>query len=129
MEKRILFLFISCYQLLLVGCGREDEIFIEALGVDFAYRSGEVITEGDCIDPQRNFAVLVHTTMGNFGTLNPQEFDVIINEILYNITFNGEGTKLIPIELKEGENKAKIAGTDHEAIIYKSKPGEFELVE
>ena len=54
---------------------------------------------------------------------------MVVNEILYNITFRGEGTKLIPIDLKQGENKARIAGTDHEARIFKTSPGEFEWVE
>ena len=123
----ISFLLLMCIQ---SGCKRdEDVVVIEALGVDFAYRNGEILSEGACIDPQRNYAVLVHATTGNFGTLRPMEFDVIVNDILYSLTFKGEGTKLIPIDLKEGENLAKIAGTGHEARIIKNSPNEFELVE
>ncbi len=120
------FLLLLCLH---AACGRDDdEVTIEALGVDFAYRNGEILGEGDCIDPLQNYAVLVHATTANFGTLRPKEFDVIVNDILYSLTFKGEGTKLIPIDLKEGENLAKIAGTSHEARILKNLPNEFELV-
>lgn len=122
-------LLILTSQLMYTGCGRDEEIIIEALGVDFAYRNGEILREGDCVDPQQNFAVLVHATMSNFGTVRAKEFDVIVNDILYSLTFRGEGTKMIPIDLMEGENKARIAGTDYEARIFKNLPSEFELVE
>ncbi len=129
LNKKIILKLIVMFVLLGSSCGREDEIIIEAMGLDFAYRNGKVIREGDCIDPNQNFAVLVHATMGNFGTLRPQEFDVVVNEILYSVTFRGEGTKLIPIDLKPGENHAKIEGTNHEAQIFKTTQGDFELVE
>ncbi|SEI75145.1 hypothetical protein SAMN05192553_101106 [Cyclobacterium xiamenense] len=115
--------------LLLTACSRDEEVIIEALGVDFGYRNGEVILEGDCVDPNQNFAVLVHATMGNFGTLTPREFDVLVNDILYNVTFRGEGTKLIPVELKQGENIARIPGTNHEARLVKNAAPAFERVE
>jgi hypothetical protein len=123
-------IFILLLACIYSGCNRDDDkVIIEALGVDFAYRNGDILTEGDCIDPQRNYAVLVHATTGNFGTLRPKEFDVVVNDILYSLTFKGEGTKLIPVELKEGENFAKIAGTNHEARILKNLPFQFELVD
>jgi len=115
--------------LLLTSCSSDDEVIIEALGVDFGYRNGEVILEGDCVHPTENFAVLVHATMGNFGTLRPREFDILVNDILYTVTFRGEGTKLIPVELKQGENIARIPGTNHEARIVKNAPPVFERVE
>ncbi|WP_209331803.1 hypothetical protein [Lunatimonas salinarum] len=120
---------ILLISLLIASCTKDDVVIIEALGVDFGYLNGEIIQEGDCFDPSENFAVLVHATMGNYGTLRPQEFDVLVNDILYNVTFRGEGTKLIPVELKQGENIARIPGTNHEARIVKNAPLGFELVE
>lgn len=125
----VILIFAICI-MSLSGCNNpDDEVIIEATGIDFAYRNGQKIALGDCIDPQQNFAVLVHATTGNFGTLRSKEFDVVVNGILYNLTFKGEATMLIPIDLKEGENVASIAGTNLEARISKSLPNEFELVE
>ncbi|WP_375583252.1 hypothetical protein [Cyclobacterium xiamenense] len=117
------------FALLFTACSRDEEVIIEALGVDFGYRNGEVILEGDCVDPNQNFAVLVHATMGNFGTLRPREFDILVNDILYNVTFRGEGTKLIPVDLKQGENIARIPGTNLEARLVKNAAPAFERVE
>ncbi|EON78355.1 hypothetical protein ADIS_1218 [Lunatimonas lonarensis] len=127
--KPIYLALVAAFILAAPSCTQEDEVIIEALGVDFGYQSGEPLREGDCVDPTRNFAVLVHATMGNHGTLRSQDFDVLVNDILYSVTFRGEGTKLIPIELIVGENTAKVLGTPYEANIFISPPMGFQLVE
>jgi len=111
------------------GCSDDTELLLAESEISFVYEDESKVLESDCIDPNKNYKLLLRVVSNKIGDFKPTKVDYTLNGSLYSITFTSEGSKTIPVNLIEGENIAQIVRSGSESRIHVVSQEDFVLVE
>lgn len=103
--------------------------FFTPTGINFVYEDGTAISEGDCISPDRTYAVQIEVVKNNFINVSVTKIEYTVNGAAYSMSFSEEGVKRNPIVLVEGGNIAELVKTAESASVNFVKQDDFQLVE
>ena len=117
----------------ITACGNDDDISfitITPLAVDFIDLQGNAIESGQCINPNQGYAVKVSVTLEGTGVINPTDVFISVNGENFTTTFTDQTDKIIPVNLRFGENVVEIIDTFKTDIIFVTEPilADFEEV-
>jgi hypothetical protein len=116
--------------IVLSSCSKEDEFKIIApSSIAFVHEDGSALSEGECINPNTNYAVLVKTSSEGSGIFEATTIEYTLNGVPFIMSFMSDGEQLNPIKLIDGQNKAQIVGTPYKAYLSFNTHDNFELVE
>lgn len=129
MKNRILLIAII-FLVFVSSCGKNTvDIDITPTLIAFVHYNGISISNGECIISSEGYAIEIKTEPEGIGEYIPIEINYIVNGLLYSMSFERDGSQIIPITLKEGLNTAHIVGSELKSEIYYVAQDDFVLVE
>jgi len=128
--KHTLFSVFIVFILVLSACSKDEQFkTITPANLSFVHEDGSPILQGECINPNTNYALLIKTNSEGNGIFRSTKVEYTLNGVPYVMSFMSDGEQLNPIKLIDGYNKAEIVGTSYKAYIYFNTHNNFELVE
>lgn len=115
---------------MLSSCSEEQEFkTITPASIAFVHEDRSPLLEGECIDPNTNYALLVKTNVEGTGIFKSTKIEYTLNGVPFIMSFMSDGEQINPIQLIDGQNKAQIVGTPYKAYLIFNTHENFELVE
>jgi hypothetical protein len=102
---------------------------ITATSIAFVHEDGSALLQGECVNPDTNYAILIKTSSGGSGDFKTTVIEYTFNSITYQMSFSSDGEQMNQIKLIYGLNKAGIVGADYKTELYFSAAETFELLE
>lgn len=117
--------------LILSGCTQENIITMSASSIEFVHEDGSTVSQGECINPDENYAILINVDrdIEGFGVFEKTVIEYTVNGYLESMTFSTAGSQKTIVSLKEGTNVASIVGSSLTTEINYIVQGDFVLVE
>lgn len=124
------FSILIAFIIMLSSCSKEDGFkTIVPASISFVHEDGSAILQGECINPNTNYVVLIKTNSEGSGVFKSTKIEYTLNGVPFIMSFMSDGQQLNPIKLINGENKAEIIGTPFKAYLSLNVNTNFELVE
>ena len=124
------FSIIIIFIIVLSSCSNDEEFkTIAPASIAFVHEDGSALLQGECINPNTNYALLVKTNSEGSGIFKATTIEYTLNGVPFIMSFMSDGEQLNPIKLVDGQNKAQIVGTPYKAYLSFNTHDNFELVE
>lgn len=128
--KHKTYTILIAFIIVLSSCSKDEQFkTIAPASIAFVHEDGSALLQGECINPNTNYAVLIKTNSEGSGIFKSTKVEYTLNGVPYIMSFMSDGQQLNPIKLIDGQNKAEIVGSSYKAYIYFNTHENFELVE
>lgn len=120
-------LFIYSISLLLTSCNREPVAVtqLEPMAISFVKSNGESIEDTSCSDAAMQYAVKIDAEFIGDTEEQITQVDFAVNGVVYNVSFTSSGSQVIPIDIRLGENRAEISGSNITTSLFTSLQEDF----
>jgi hypothetical protein len=110
---------LIAFIIVLTSCSQDQEFkTIAATSIAFVHKDGSPLVQGECINPNTNYAVLVKTSSEGSGIFEATTIEYTLNGVPFIMSFMSDGEQLNPIQLIDGQNKAQIVGTPYKRTFF-----------
>jgi hypothetical protein len=119
-------IFILILSALFMGCSSDDDpaVPLDAVlvptGINFVKASGENIDSYICADATIPYAIRVDARFEGEARPSATRLDFEVNGENYSVTFATTGFKIVPINIRTGDNKAQVSGTNISSLKLKT---------
>lgn len=128
--KNKLFKVTILFLIILTSCSKDEEFkTISPSSISFVHQDGSPILQGECINPNTNYAILIKTNATGDGDFRNTKIEYTLNGVPLVMSFNKDGEQLNPIKLVDGNNTAEIIGGGFKINLYYNTHNNYELVQ
>lgn len=121
---------LIAFIIVLSSCSKDEQFkTITPASIAFVHEDGSALLQGECVNPNTNYALLIKTNSEGNGAFKPTKIEYTLNGVPFIMSFMSDGQQFNPIKLIDGPNKAEIVGSSYKAAIYFNTHDNFELVE
>lgn len=129
------YLFTLIFALILISCKNDDDSSMSsspstltASDISIVFQDGSSINQGECIDPEDNYAVKITVLQDGDGAIEPTIINYTLNGNTSSTTFTNPEPKIINITLLVGENNVQLQDSGISDSIFVVSNQEFEIV-